>query len=840
MGASSITVDGQRVVDPGGYSQVRASQAADAGLAAAGIPCLVGDCAGPEPLVVHEYNSLDELREYVKEGDLLDAAVIMYSPLDDERVLGRPSKCFVVPVNQNTQSTGTFYSASGAAMLLTSTGYGAYTERISLNVLAGTNQGKALTVALDDLSSSGDDIGGEDFFSLGYSGSAATMTATLNATGLSADQTFTNAGLDDEILTGYVATDPPRVASSDNTYDKGHQVVTVYGLDATNAPISESLTVNGTTAVLGSTAFSKVTAVTLSGMSVGTITVTDQQGSPNTVCTFSPLLSAAPTAGVISVYSGSSADVGQLVSVRGYSALGTPISETVTLNGTNEVDTTTEFTKVTAVVVTGTTVGTVTVEDSLDTSLLTLGAATNPQKGLYIENGIRYPSDLSFSGIITLVQDTGGVSTDDVVIRGTNSSGQVTSERVVLNQTTPVPTSTSWKTVTQIELGQAPNGEDTIFSNTAWSCPVASFDDFDVLEAYVNSNAGFTLTQLNTEGMTLSDGDYFADVDIKTATAGFTADLMKAINWVNNNTDLVVATRVSGGTGALLELSAPQYLSGGADVAPTAANYTTAFAALEETELDYFTPLSTDASVHALADAHAVKMASASGRSERMVYVGVPANTTKANVKAKAKALNSRHTNLLYEEIKRYDDTGAEAWYSPVFAAAMQMGAQASARTGVPLTHKTPNVLDVRCHSSISPTRDASELIDAGVSSISTHATRSFIWRRTMTTYTTRTINAFQESSANDSLNRSVKDLRTFLEDALTGEPSVDVSAASIRRLAEARLEAQVAAKMIAAYQNVTVYISGTRVEVSYEVAPVLPLNFVLLTTHVFEISDAA
>jgi hypothetical protein len=837
MSASGVIINGQRIVVPGAYSEVIASAAARPGVLAAGVPCLVGTAEDGEPQTVLEFGSLDELRDTFRSGDLREAADILYDAIRDDRILGRPTVCLAVKVNRDTQSQHTFNSASGPAMVIVSDGYGAFTERISVNILSGTNKGISLTIELDDVIETVDDLGGDDIFSVVYSGTAATMTLTIDSLGMFAEQTFTQAGLDNEVIAGFTGGDAPRVISN-STYDD-FQVVTVYGIDASNNPVSESLTLDGTTEVKGNTAMSKITGMRIDALTGGQVLVTDQQGVPNTVVTHAADLAAIPTAGIMKVKSSNVADVGQLFNIRGISTIGTPIAETVVLNGTTLQPTNASFTKISAVVVTGTTVGTVTVEDSATTTIVSLGAGTDVQAGLYIEAGIRFPLDLSFDGIYNLVSD--GASTKEVVIRGVNGSGVATAERVVLNGTTPVPTTESWKTVEQIEMGLVENAQTITFSGRAFTALIANgFDTLTILEDFVDAKPGFTMTLLEPGSLTLSDMDYATAIDI-TSTAGFHADLMTAINWINANSALVEASRYSGGSGQLSTLISPIFLPGGTDATATTTDYNDAFTLLESALCDYICPISDSDAVHAFADAHAEKMASALRGDERMIYVGVPTGTTKTSLKSKAAVFStSRYMNMLYQEIRRRNATGAVQWYDPKFAAVLQMGAQASARRGQPLTLKRANILGTRSHSSIDSVRDAAELIDAGISNLVTHPTLNFVWQRTMTTYAAATINAYQESSASDALNASLKDLRRYLEERIVGLGDVEISLAAIKRLAEARLGEQISSLLISSARNVTLRSSGTAVWISYEVAPTLPRNFVVLRAHIFELEEAA
>jgi len=841
--ASGVTVDGQEVVVPGVYNKTDVSRAQTPGIVTAGIPCLVGTAEDGEPQTVLTFNSLDQVRATFRSGDILEAAEIVYDAVRDDRIQGRPSTLLVVKVNSDTQSVHTFNSASGPAMTVTSTGYGSFSERVSVNIVAGTNNGINLTIALDGVSENVDDLGGEDLFSLAYAGSATTMTATVDATGMFCEQTFTNIGLDLEVVAGYTATDAPRVVSA-HAYDD-YQVATVYGISG-GVAVSEQLTLQGVTPVLGSVAMDEVTGVSFDALTGGIVSVSDQQGAPNVVVTHAADLAAVHVAGVLRVKSTNNvADIGQLVSIRGRSALGTPLSEVVTLNGTTKVPTVGLYTKISSVVITGETLGTVTVEDSATTVAVSIGTGIDQYAGLYLEAGILYLTDLSVDGALTLAVDAGG-SVKNVVIRGVTSVGTVANEVIVLGGAAPatVTTTNLWKTVSQIELGAVENARTVTFSGRSFTALLANgFDDFDVLDAYVNSKPGFTLVLLATDIGTrvLSEADYLAGAVIKSATVGFTADLTAAIEWINTNSALITAVRVSGGTGELSVLATPQYLSGGSDATATAADYDSAFTLLKSTELDYVGVLSSSAAVHAFAEAHAIFMAGALGRSDRSIYVGAAASTTKTALKAATAIFStSRHMNMSYQEIKRRNSDGDLTWYAPIFAAALQMGAQASVRRGVPLTHKRANILATREHSTIDSTVDAGELIKAGISNIISHPTMGYIWQRTVTTYTRRTINAFQESSANDAANGSIKNLRNELDERIVGQADVDTSPAAIKRLTEDLLEAQVSSKLISDFENVTVAASGTQVAVAYGVAPALPRNFVVLTTHLFETSAAA
>ena len=66
------------------------------------------------------------------------------------------------------------------------------------------------------------------------------------------------------------------------------QTLTVTGRNAAGSIVSEALSLNGASTITGSTAFERVLKMVLSGTCVGTVTITDDVGSPNTIATMEP------------------------------------------------------------------------------------------------------------------------------------------------------------------------------------------------------------------------------------------------------------------------------------------------------------------------------------------------------------------------------------------------------------------------------------------------------------------------------------------------------------------------------------------------------------------------
>ena len=150
--------------------------------------------------------------------------------------------------------------------------------------------------------------------------------------------------------------------------------MTLFGLND-GVPVSESVTLNGTGAVTGTTQFDGITGAQLNGLSVGDITITMPGPAVTTLNEAANKLLAAMTTGTVSVASSLAADAGQSVLITGVDSQKIIISEVLSLNGTTTVTGTKAFKDILSVSITGTTTGTVTLKDL---SLIHISEPTRP------------------------------------------------------------------------------------------------------------------------------------------------------------------------------------------------------------------------------------------------------------------------------------------------------------------------------------------------------------------------------------------------------------------------------------------------------------------------------
>lgn len=365
--ATTIFFNGRVIGVPGSYSEVDASGLEQIGLGASGIVALIGTAEGGIPVT-----AIDELDDYLRftkpesprqtfrSGNLLEACGMAFEPSSDDQIIAGAQEVVAMKVNPATQSTATLDNAQGNAIDLTSEDYGAFTEQVNVSVATGTTKGKLLTIIFEDVTESVDDLGGDNIFTLTYSEATNslgwdTMTGQINSGGvLQAIGTRTQAGLDSAIGTQLAAAGTIEVVSTaagDTT-----QRVTVYGLDGSGDPISESFDLNGVTPVVSTLTFTTVLGCRMDAAAVGTVTV-DASGGGATILTMAP---AALVAGMVEAVAmfvaagtissvAAAAESGDLILV-GTNTVGATTLEKITMNGTTPVVSTGSWTKITGIV----------------------------------------------------------------------------------------------------------------------------------------------------------------------------------------------------------------------------------------------------------------------------------------------------------------------------------------------------------------------------------------------------------------------------------------------------------------------------------------------------------
>ena len=360
--ATAIFFNGRRINVPQVVSKIDASALSTISPSAVGIVALVGTAEGGVPLTVDttfsDMTRSGQVYTRYRTGDLKTASLFAFEPSSDEAVPNGAQRIVGVKVNPATQSTGVLQDGSAVdAVDLTSRDYGLFTEQINITIATGTTQGKQITVVFEDESEVFDDVGGDPVLTVAYAAGSDgydTITGQVTATQFLAPATKAELGLVAERTADIPAPGVLDVAS-DNVADTT-QTITVYGLDASDVPIKESIALNGTTNVTGSVSFTKVLGCVLDAVAAGTVTVSDSPISASlfvlatTVLTRGVVLTTAtPVNGVVTV----TIDVDDATDcvIRGANASGVEVTERIdlTLANTTPVVGTTVFARITQI-----------------------------------------------------------------------------------------------------------------------------------------------------------------------------------------------------------------------------------------------------------------------------------------------------------------------------------------------------------------------------------------------------------------------------------------------------------------------------------------------------------
>lgn len=388
----------------------------------------------------------------------------------------------------------------------------------------------------------------------------------------------------------------------------------------------------------------------------------------------------------------------------------------------------------------------------------------------------------------------------------------------------------------------------TLYAPAATPVAVIDLNTYTTMQQLVdriNTTDGFTGAVLdgNEDTATLNGLDYVTAQDVLSATYTALANLQAAVDWFNSvGEGFVTAARVAA-VGTVPAAVDWTYLTGAVTGTVTNTEWQAAFDVLQTSDVNWIVPLSSSASIHAMADTHAAYM-SGIGRSERRAICGTASGTTDAAAIAAAKLLNSDRTSLTHLGIYGYDSTGALALFEPFYAAAMIAGAFAGLPPGEAMTNKGLKIRGIE-RNLRNPT-DTDLLIKGGVLAIGS----DFKVIKSISTWLTNTNFNRVEVSTGAALDFVSRTVRTAV-DVVRGQKG------SPQTLALALSNAETALKQLAvpapqgpgvivgdeaspAYKNLTVSLEGDVLRVDFQCSPAIPVNFVPVTIYAVPYSGTA
>jgi len=359
------------------------------------------------------------------------------------------------------------------------------------------------------------------------------------------------------------------------------------------------------------------------------------------------------------------------------------------------------------------------------------------------------------------------------------------------------------------------------------------------LVAFLDTLAAYEATVLTTSPSdpTANALDHETAVDIKTAAWTVTADLQAVVNALNSGQQpYITAARHANGTKPPMAVPYT-YLAGGSEGgAITNQDWDDAFTTLETEEAWAVVPLTDTAAIHAIAMDHCSAV-SRDGRQPRRAFVGAALGEYSTDLAAyitRATALNSDRVGLLAQGIKGFDSAGALITYAPYFTAVLTAGIFSGLATiGESATRKTLSVPGAEWMA----TRSEMEvMIQAGIIPIEFVVTQGF-FRVARAVSTWRRNDAYHrvEISTGIAIDEVMRSCIEAL-DVFIGEKASPVTAQRIASRTKSvlkELDRQgviIGTRDNPSFSNPVCTLTGDAAEVSFDCAPVVPLNWINVT----------
>lgn len=394
---------------------------------------------------------------------------------------------------------------------------------------------------------------------------------------------------------------------------------------------------------------------------------------------------------------------------------------------------------------------------------------------------------------------------------------------------------------TQVIL-QAPSGT-----------PVATLD-LSVLSTVqqlvdaINAVSSFSASVLDGNGSapTLNGLDFVTSQDVKTALYTAVANLQAAVDWFNSAGEgFVTATRHTG-AGKVPAAVAFTYLAGGSDGSITNTQWSNAFTVLQTQDIQWLTPLTSDASITAMGDAHCSFMSNV-GRMERRQICGTALNTSDASAITAAKALNSDRSSLVHLGMWDYNPAGVLTLYPPYILAAMIAAAFSGVNPGTALTNKSLKIRGLERDLQNPVATDP--LIQGGVLCVE-NTPKGYKVVKSITTWLTNRNYNRVEVSCGVALDFTCRNVREALADLKGAKGNNETLTQAVSRtdtvLSQLSKAEPLGPGVLAGdaanppYKNITAKLVGDVIAVSFQASPVIPVNYITVTVFAVPFSGTA
>jgi hypothetical protein len=346
------------------------------------------------------------------------------------------------------------------------------------------------------------------------------------------------------------------------------------------------------------------------------------------------------------------------------------------------------------------------------------------------------------------------------------------------------------------------------------------------LVSYINSVSNYSAEFINysSANTNTSSLDALTSVAI-TGTGGYATAVKADIENTLANSNLVTASV----TGAITNFNYTN-LAGGA-LGTTPSSWVTFFDSIKKEFSDMLVVLTDQASIHAEALTHIQEMESRKQR--QLLFTGGGVGEDKDKAKQRATNLNNSRAVLAYPAVYYKPVNNGQTAIPAYFTAAMIAGRVAGVDPSQPITFDQFDLVDLE-NDLLSGDPDVDDLISAGVCTLERIPQGGIRVVEGITTYTGTNNPVFREISVRRGADDLSNIVTTSLESQFVGKKGIVATVSSVTTAMVDILEQAIKDELITAYdpKSIQVRIVNGVVYVDYLVAPVVGVNYILITTH--------
>lgn len=325
------------------------------------------------------------------------------------------------------------------------------------------------------------------------------------------------------------------------------------------------------------------------------------------------------------------------------------------------------------------------------------------------------------------------------------------------------------------------------------------------------------------------------------------------IEWITNYSTRLYAVRESTYNIGIINTLSETFLSGGGEGSIANSDWQDALDAVRTEKYNFIVVTALDATVQGYLKTHLNDKWGTLGQ-EAIGHVGITKDSTKAQIKLRAKTLQSANISLWFQDVNRENAQGSDTNYAPWALASMAAGIQAGSAIGTPLTNKSLNVTAIDQASSIDLNDDTEDFIEYGVC-VARYDGDEYRIVRALSTYTNTDDQYLIAPNVRSALAWTVYKVRYWVKYRHIGKKSLKGNAQSIKSTAETALEecrdideAIVDGSKIVggrrvdipAYSDIQVSQTGNVSTLTYNCTPVDGTDFVKVSTYVQPFQDVA